>query len=282
MNPLKSRIHHSSLQITLLYSYLQSVRAPLLLLSCLAAVPLLAELIPILTPKKADGLASIIQPHEKVPPETTVLFRAFKTNFWPHGLIPIFLVERKGQVRLQSLPPRGQEHLIEPLFFALPPTHAASNTLLAGRWEITAWRNGSTLPIGLELAADGDTVSGRFDQNTDYRFAFISNARLTKTNSITHSHLFTFKVDYVADQFDLSAELTPAGLKGIWKKSDGSEEGAWTAIRPKFSPLQLPPDPIPLYEWRRASDNFHRYSIEDLPSGWIRSDQPFCLVWKPK
>ena len=103
-----------------------------------------------------------------------VAFLAVCTNDWPAGLVPVFAIERNHRVELRRRPLRGQENACEPLFFALPPEHEPEASKLAGHWDCVAIRgDGSKDFPAWELALEADTVSGRFDQNTQYRYAYI-------------------------------------------------------------------------------------------------------------
>jgi hypothetical protein len=201
-----------------------------------------------------------------------VAFYAVVTNTWPTGLVPIFTVELTNHVELRRRPRRGKENATEPLFLALPPADEPDATKLAGRWELEAFRvSGSKEYPVMELAVEGKQVSGRFDQNTDYRFAYLMGGTF-------RSNALELRVEYINDAYTIQGTWRDGEMKGRWRRFDNSEEGPWAATRP---PARLPANTnlVSLYEWR--SGNSRRYAIEkdQLSAEWTRSARPLCRVW---
>ena len=206
----------------------------------------------------------------------SIAFKAVCTNYWHAGLVPIFLVQKSNRFELRRLPQRGKENASEPLCFALPRRDEISAPALGGRWECHAIRSsGSKEWFGMELAVDGTNVAGRFDQNTDFRFAFI-------IGGIFVSNRLTLRVEY-HDQYELHALLEHRKTSGRWRRLDGSEEGPWEATH---SLPVVPPvgEEVELYEWRRAKDEARKYLLaqENPGTGWTQTTQALCRVWRPE
>ena len=202
-------------------------------------------------------------------------FLAVCTNEWPAGLVPVFAVEKPGRIELRRVPPRGLENDSEPLFLALPPENEPDAAKVAGRWICRATRGDGSEPyLGWDLAIDGERVAGRFDQSSEYRFAYIAGGTF-------RSNQLELRVEYTMSVYTLLGEWREGRLKGLWQHSDGSEHGTWEASR---EPAQIPSSAgaVALYEWRRASDDARRYALEGetLENGWKRAPQPLCRVWR--
>ncbi len=202
-------------------------------------------------------------------------FLAVCTNDWPAGLVPVFAIEKPGRFELRRVPPRGQENEYEPIFFALPPDDEPDAAKVAGRWTCHATRGDGSEPyLGWDLSVDGSRVAGRFDQSTEYRFAYL-------TGGTFHSNRIELRVEYGMSVYTLLGELTAGRLKGLWHHSDGSEHGKWEAWR---EPIQIPSKigAMALYEWRRASDDARRYGLEGdaMDKDWKRAARPLCRVWQ--
>jgi hypothetical protein len=203
-----------------------------------------------------------------------VAFHAVVTNTWPAGLVPVFGIERTNSFELRRRPARGKENATEPLFFALPPEDEPEATKLAGRWELEAIRFSGTKEYPVwELAIEGDKVSGRFDQNMDYRYAYIMGGTF-------RSNLLELRVEYINDAYLITGTWHDGKLKGRWRRADDSEEGPWEATRP-IPKLPAHQRAVALYEWRRLSDDSRRHATEtEKPGiGWQRAPRPLCRVW---
>jgi hypothetical protein len=198
---------------------------------------------------------------------------------WIPGLVPVFAEEKEQIFKLRRLPVRGQENSSEPLFFALPPTDEASALQIAGPWHCEAIRgSGSKVFPGFELAIDLEMVAGRFDQNTEYKYGFI-------TGGIFHSDRLELNIRHGDDLYRMTGQLESGKFKGDWRHLNGEERGSWTAWRdkPAFSSPESS-EAIELFEWRHPSDSAIRYGIEGWEPGpeWVRTPRPLCRVWKAK
>ena len=154
------------------------------------------------------------------PPAQNPAFYAVCTNQWPFGLIPIFAVEKTNRLELRRRWARGQENFSEPLFFALPPGDEPDALRISGRWDCRATRDGASKAyLTWELAIEGEKVSGRFDQNTEYRFAFIPGGNF-------RSSLFDLRVEYNNEAYILTGRWAARKLKGEWHRTNDSEGGS--------------------------------------------------------
>src|SRR6186713_2742276 len=71
--------------------------------------------------------------HLKVTPSSLQpQFDALPTDEWGHGLVSVYGVRRNSQFRLSRQPPRGEENLVDPLFFALPRANGRDGAEVAG------------------------------------------------------------------------------------------------------------------------------------------------------
>jgi hypothetical protein len=191
---------------------------------------------------------------------------------WP-GLVPVFSVELAGRFELRRRSLRGQENFTDPIFFALPLEDETVAPKIAGRWEVTATRSsGADAWFQWELTAEGDKLSGRFDQNADYRVAHLAGGTF-------RSNQVELAIDYMQNKYALTAEWREGKMRGVWRETEDGEHGRWEAKRvPPTAPLPTG-ELFPLYEWRR--EGVRRYSVESPGPGWTKSPHPLCRVWKP-
>ncbi|MCX6859510.1 MAG: hypothetical protein NTX70_04685 [Verrucomicrobia bacterium] len=209
---------------------------------------------------------------------TVVAFRAVTGKAAPPGLVPIFAVETQGRIELRRIPGKGQESFSDPVFFAWPPRRESEAGRVSGRWEALAIREDrSRHRFALELAVDGERVAARFDPDTDYRFAHLTDGRLQ------HGRL-ELQVAYLNDHYRLSVERRKDRWVGSWRLEDDSASGPLELWR-DASATQAPPrcGAIGLHECRKAgsSERIYRLADEPLPPGWQRASPPLCEVWKP-
>ncbi len=209
---------------------------------------------------------------------STAAFRAVVSREWLPGLVPLFSVEKGGFNELRRLPGRGQENFSEPLFFALPAAGETNSARTAGRWEAAATRaDGSKHRLALELAVDGNRVAARFDQNTDYRFAFIESG-LVRTNRLT------LEVRYINDSYQLLLDDGAGRWNGRWRRTDDTEVGSLELTR-ALGEFVAPAGakPVALHECRREGEPHRLYlrADEPVPPGWKRNAEALCQVWVP-
>lgn len=207
-----------------------------------------------------------------------VAFRAVTGKTAPPGLVPIFAVETHGRVELRRIPAKGQESFSDPVFFAWPPRGQSDAAELAGRWEALAVREDrSRHRFALELAVDGSSVSARFDPDTDYRFAHLTEGRVQRGR-------LELEVVYLNDRYRLSAERRKDRWMGSWRLEDDSASGALELWR-EASATQAPPrrGTIALFECQKAGspERLYRLAGQPLPPDWQRTPRPLCEVWKP-
>ncbi|HAB18056.1 MAG TPA: hypothetical protein PLX89_23530 [Verrucomicrobiota bacterium] len=205
-------------------------------------------------------------------------FRVVTASTWPAGLVPVFEIERDGRYELRRRPPAGRENTTDPLFFALAPLTEPDSGQLTGRWQIQSTNsNGGKHWTFFELTTYGERVVGRFDQNTDFRFGFI-------TGGVWRSNALTLNAEYIQDRYQLEAAGRDGQLIGTWRKTDDSEHGWWTGTRAILKPsLPLDAKTMPLWEWHRTPDRSRRYGFDTNAAweGWERTSEPLCRVWLP-
>lgn len=209
-------------------------------------------------------------------PTNPPAFYAVVTNEWLAGLAPLFVVERENRTEIRRRPMRGQENFSEPLFFALPTGDEIDAAKLVGRWDCQATREGSKPSPSFQLTLDGEQVCGRFDQGTDYRFAFI-------TGGTFRSNLLQLRIEYIQDNYLLIGRWRNGTLAGEWQQTNGSEKGRWTARR-SDAILPSSKEAVPLYEWRHSATGARHYGLEGEPMDpiWQREPRPLCRVWRTK
>jgi hypothetical protein len=205
------------------------------------------------------------------------IFLAVITNEWPTGLVPVFAVEKAHGVELRRRGLAGEENTSEPLFFALPPEDEPDAAKVAGRWECRAVRGTDSKNfLAWELAVEREKISGRFDQNTEYRVAYVAGGTF-------HSNRLELRVEYLRDVYILTGNWRGGTLKGDWRRTDDEERGTWEATREQGRPSPRG-EIVRLHEWRRTSDDARHYAVEGekMPTDWERSQRPLCRVWRAK
>lgn len=204
-------------------------------------------------------------------------FRGISVRYWPAGLVPIFAVDLETHVELRRLPMKGRENFSEPLFFALPPAEELQAGRICGRWTLTsASRAGRRDRMALEIAVLGKQAAARLDQDTDFRFAFL-------TGGIWESNRVTFTVEYVNDRYALTGEEEAGILRGTWRQLPEGDDGVWEAKRPTQTGRIPSLDEVtPLFQWTRPADGRRKYLLEGKSpgDGWVREERELCRVWK--
>jgi hypothetical protein len=209
---------------------------------------------------------------------TMVAFRAVTGKTAPSGLVPIFAAETHGRIELRRIPGKGQESFSDPVFFAWPPRRESESGRVSGRWEALAIREDrSRHRFALELAVDGERVAARFDPDTDYRFAHLTEGRLERGR-------LELQVAYLNDHYRLLVERRKDRWFGSWKLEDDSASGPLELWREAPS-TKTPPrrGVIALHECRKAGspERIYRLADDPLPPGWQRVSPPLCEVWRP-
>ena len=209
---------------------------------------------------------------------TAIAFRAVTGKAAPSGLVPIFAAETHGRIELRRIPGKGQESFSDPVFFAWPPRRESESGRVSGRWEALAIREDrSRHRFALELAVDGERVAARFDPDTDYRFAHLTEGRLERGR-------LDLQVAYLNDHYRLWVERRKDRWVGSWKLEDDSASGPLELWREAPS-TKTPPrrGVIALHECRKAGspERIYRLADDPLPPGWQRVSPPLCEVWKP-
>lgn len=252
------------------------------LLAAWAATTAPALLSPVFRVTTGPGMESLHTASPSTPKAPAITakpaFLAVVQREWPAGLVPLFPVEKDGRFELRRLPPKGRENFTDPLFFALPRTDETNVAALAGRWSITSTNSSNHKHwLAMDLAVDGERVAGRLDQDTDYRFAYV-------TEGTWRTNRLTLTIEYLNDRYELTANFRDGRLAGSWRRSDYTEHGTWVATRPQPQPIVPPVETArPIYEWR-GPDKKRRYGFGDEPlgTGWERTEPPLGRVWPAK
>ncbi|MFO1460361.1 MAG: hypothetical protein U1G08_13250 [Verrucomicrobiota bacterium] len=208
---------------------------------------------------------------------TEAEFRGISSHFWPAGLVPIFAVELESRVELRRLPIKGRENFTEPLFFALPPADEPQAGRICGRWNLaSASKAGRRDRLSMEIAVDGTQAAARLDQETDFRFAFL-------TGGVWESNHLTLTVEYLNDRYAMVGDEQVGFLRGTWRQIPEGDDGIWQAKRPTQTG-RIPPldDTVRLFQWTRPSDGSRKYLVEDRSAGegWVREARELCRVWR--
>ncbi|MBN8247307.1 MAG: hypothetical protein J0L84_07670 [Verrucomicrobia bacterium] len=204
--------------------------------------------------------------------------RVIASRDWPAGRVPVFAVESESRVTLRRVPPVGRENFSEPLFFALPPEDEPQAIRLAGRWRLESRsREGRQHRLAMDWSTLGEQAAGRLDQETDFRFAYL-------TGATWKADRLSLTVEYIADRYEMSGVWTNGVLRGSWRQVPEGDDGTWEAVRP-IPERTIPPaeSVLPLFEWRRDGDKDRRYTVGDAHpgDGWQREPRPLCRVWPP-
>jgi hypothetical protein len=242
------------------------------------------SLIPIVTIRQNGERAQLatlhdVQQRRMKPTILSTNFSAVSAERWPVGLVPIFSVEREdGHFELRRLPRRGVENGSDPLFFALPREDEREATAIAGAWTCTATNaEGSQHWVGWELAVNGTQLAGRFDQQTEYRFAFVTGGTFV-------SNRFELSVEHTNDRYLLTGEWRDGAMTGNWRQEDGPQRGMWRATRPPAVRIPSAESTAPLFEWRKKGSEERAYLMNGKSPGqdWISASAPLCRVWRNK
>jgi hypothetical protein len=268
---------HRPIQILVL---LLAVLTPTGEVSAAAPAPALVDVVQLTT--SSNTLAWITARQTNLPAYRTMTQRPVWLGYvgddWPPGLVPIYAIERRGVTELRRRPPRGQENFVDPLFLAVPAAADTNAPAIAGRWQVRATTSGGQRhQLIWELTSEGSEVSGRFDQNTEYRFAFINGGTW-------RSNRLELLVENVNEQVVLEGGPGEAELTGTWRRTDDSQSGTWAAERLG--------DPFPsggnalalvdLFTWRAPGNPAPRHGPEspDESGRWQRDATPLCRVWR--
>ena len=218
------------------------------------------------------GICKIV-PAELVKSNSTPMFKALTAMHWPAGYVPVFAVEREKSFELRRRAPRGQENFTEPAFFGLPLT-TDTNALYSGRWIVEATREDGSKPfLAWDLAVEEENVSGRLDQDTDYRHAFVTGGKIKAS-------LLELNIDYINDKFLIIGTVVSNRLTGSWSKLDKSESGTLVAFRPPFLNIRRPSTKlVKLHPWESKEAVRYRPEGIPLPAPW-QKQEAICLVWQ--
>ena len=217
--------------------------------------------------------ASIESDSGKSTPPSEPLFYAVRARTWPRGLIPVYQTVQKNQTRkLSRRLSHGHENFKEPLFFALPPKNEPHTHLISGRWACEAThRDGSIDFLHWELALVGDEIVGRFDQDTDYRFAWLTGGKYK------HPHI-QLHVEYIDATYALKGKFASGELQGTWRHTENADGGTWQAESiDSHEPVDPTWQTAPLFVSEDSKEQSQILQIGGIPPSGFSL---LCLVWK--
>ena len=202
-------------------------------------------------------------------------FYVVSARQWPAGLVPVFFHRRRGEQRLERFPLTGREAISEPLFFAALPEREGTDRRLPGRWVCRAWHeDGVGEFFSWDLTAREDRVGGRFDVDTDFRFASIWKGKYVNGRLM-------LEIRYIEAQYQLVGQWIDGRLAGEWTRVNEEGRGTWEATRGKGVAIPASFKTVRLWSYQ-TEDGSIRYRVEGEPVAktWIRNSKPLCLVWR--
>lgn len=156
---------------------------------------------------------------------------------WPpeeavEGSAALFEVHARGHASLRRLPGMGREDEAVVLCRVMDPARAdpllgnsGERQPVEGTWRVLSrGSDGSVHRLRWEWWSDGRELAGRFDQDTDFRFAHMVRG----TNG---GGRVAFAVEYIQDRYDVVGGATATGWAGTWTKRGEPDAGTWTAER---------------------------------------------------
>ncbi len=205
------------------------------------------------------------------------MFFAVVSHPWPPGMVPLFEIRKSKTYELRSRPRPGRESSSHPLFFAYPLPHDTATSKLSGRWDVLSVDCEDTRnDYGWDFAVEGTNVMGRFDPDTDYRFAYVSGGTFV-------SNKLSLNVEYINQRYRITGVWNDGALNGVWRQRKESSRGTWHASRAntEMQPVTDGFDLVRLYEWRHRQTGVPRYSPEGTleKSEWTRQEPPLGRVW---
>ena len=199
-------------------------------------------------------------------------FFAVTSQTWPRGFIPIYQTRRKdGSMKLSRRLTQGRENFVEPLFFALPPGDEPRVSEISGRWSCEATHHDGSIDfLHWEITLIGHTIVGRFDQDTDYRFAWI-------TEGSFNDPLIRLNAEYLDARYQLTGKLSEGFLEGTWRHLEDDDGGTWRA-KPVNSIMSVDPllDTAPLFVYEDALSHQQAWQVGDPQA---KNGSALCRVW---
>jgi len=202
-------------------------------------------------------------------------FFAVTSQTWPRGFIPIYQTRQKdGSIKLSRRLTQGRENFIEPLFFALPPGDEPRVAEISGRWSCEATHHDGTIDfLHWEITLIGHTIVGRFDQDTDYRFAWITEGSFNDPQ-------IRLNAEYIDARYQLMGKLSGGFLEGTWRHLEDDDGGTWRA-KPVNSIMSVDPllDTAPLFVFDDALSHQQAWLVGDPQA---KNATALCRVWIPR
>jgi len=187
------------------------------------------------------------------------------------GLTPIFATIRDGNAILQAGPSTRTADGINPIFFALPSTNAASSQSISGPWQCKVrTTDGGEFEFTLELTQRDATVEAVSKASgISGEGSFQQGQLLLHLSRDNHSYSFT-------------AILHERKLTGEWRQSDAELRGTWSADWIDPTPSEdTSPAVGALYEYQGGDGGRVYSTIPNLDDPELkRATEPVCRVWK--
>ncbi len=216
-------------------------------------------------------------------PGSRVIAEVLPPDAHPRGAVALFDVFTRGHAELRRLPARGCEDAAVPLCRVLELGDAGPALPgVDGRWRVVAkGPDGSVNRLTWEWWADGPELAGRFDPDTDYRFAQVERGR-------RDGGRVAFFVQYIQDRYEITGTAAGEGWGGSWRKLGDDGHGTWSAERASHGtsggndPAPRRDPPRVLQRWARKSDGSVWHGLEGtVPpgDGWAM-DGELGRAWK--
>lgn len=199
------------------------------------------------------------------------------------GSVALFDVFARGRAELRRLPAQGREDDATPLCRILERgNHDPATPEVDGRWRVVSrGSDGAVNRLTWEWWGDGRELAGRFDPDTDYRFAQLARG-------IHDGRRVAFLVHYIQDRYEVTGVATAGGWAGSWRKVGEDGHGTWNAERASpeeanaHAPSRQREPAVALRRWIKKSDGSAWHGLEgEVPpgDGW-ELDAELGRAWK--
>jgi hypothetical protein len=183
----------------------------------------------------------------------------------------MFATSQNGNAILQTAFSPSTGDGVDPIFFALPMTNAASSPTISGAWQCKVrTTEGGEFEFTLELIQHQATVE-----------AVSKAAGISGEGSFQQGQLL-LRLTRDNRSYSFTAALRERKLAGDWRQLDGDLHGTWSAGWIDPTPSEDKSSAVvALYEYQRT-DGERVYSTNPALNdvGLKRAAEPLCRVWK--